>query len=84
MAATGKKEVLSTEVAHEIGDGFVVAWDTDAIPADLRDDLRKAAEDQIEQISHDLIAIQGDGILVVETKSPDPSPRSRRASRQAA
>jgi hypothetical protein len=77
MAAKAKKRAAKQqEVAHEIGDGFVVAWDTDAVAVDIRDDLRETADDQIKLLQSNLISIKGDVVA--------PSRRRRRVRPQAA
>lgn len=65
--AAKRKPKKQHEVKHEIGDGFVVAWDTNVVSIDVRDDLREAASEQIERLGSDLISIE-----------PKAAPRRRR------
>lgn len=82
MARKKGKMPQRSEVTHEIGDGFVIFWDTDAVAVDLRDELSEAASDEVERFSHNLVEIAGDAVIVAKGKTS--APRRRRVSPPAA
>ena len=66
---------------HELGDGFVVAWDSSEIDEDLRRKLIERAADPISDI---IVGMGGEVQAVIEVKGPAARPHKAASARRRA